>query len=133
MAGRRIDDGDLVCECEVEQLIDTEGPGTTTMLIESHERGFVAKVPLIAERLLLSLQYDVPHQMICGAQHTKPSCSSPRATPCPWTTASPSSPKTRPPSQPRRPRPAPPVRQWLRRPWPHVLLAGLPEDLAGCP
>ena len=99
--------GDLVCECEVEQLIDTEGPGTTIMLIESHERGFVAKVPLIAERPLLSIQHDVPHQMICGAEHTKPSCSSPRATPCPWTTASPSSPKTRPPSPPSPPTPRP--------------------------
>ena len=35
--------------------------------------------------------------------------------------------------RPRRPRPAPPVRQRRRRPGPHVLLAGLPQDLAGCP
>ncbi len=36
--------GDLVCECTVERLIDTEGPAVTTMLIESHERGYVAKL-----------------------------------------------------------------------------------------
>ncbi len=41
--------GDLVCECTVERLLDTEGPAaTTTMLIESHERGYVAKL-LVAE------------------------------------------------------------------------------------
>ena len=36
--------GDLVCECEVNQLIGTDDPGPTTMLIESHERGYVARL-----------------------------------------------------------------------------------------
>jgi hypothetical protein len=32
----------------VERLIDTAGSATTTMLIDSHERGYVAKL-LVAE------------------------------------------------------------------------------------
>ena len=69
--------GDLVCECAVERLIDTEGPGVTTMLIESHERGYVAKL-FVAEGAAvpvdscIAVLVEEPQHIPALAHHTPP-------------------------------------------------------------